>query len=78
MPTTPAPKPFNGTITNWHRVECERTAGLGWFVEGWNGDHPTERPATASTSEVVSFDAATGEIETVNSRYRLVGPAVVK
>lgn len=78
MPATPAPKPHNGTITGWRRVECDRTHGLGWFVKGFNEGHPTKLPATASTSEVVSFDAATGEIETVNSRYRLVGPAVVK
>lgn len=76
MPATSNHKPHNGTITNWRRVDCQRERGLGWFVEGWNDDHPTERPAAVTTSEVVSHDAATGEIETVNSRYRLVGPAV--
>ncbi|MGQ3297715.1 hypothetical protein [Reyranella sp.] len=76
MPTTPALKPFNGTITGWRRVECQRERGLGWFVEGWNADHPTKPAADVTTSEVVSFDEATGEIETMNSRYRLGGPAV--
>lgn len=71
-------KPFNGTITNWRRVKCQREQGLGWFVTGRNADHPTKAPADITTTEVVSFDAATGEIETVNSRYRLVGPAAEK
>lgn len=75
MPIT-APKPHNGTITGWRRVDCQREHGLGWFVEGWNGDHPTKPPADITTSEVVAFDESTGEIETANSRYRLVGPAL--
>lgn len=76
MPTTPTPKPFNGTITNWRRVDCQREHGLGWVVKGRNTDHPTDRRPDITTSEVVAFNEATGEIETANSRYRLVGPAV--
>lgn len=76
MPTTPAPKPHNGTITGWRRVYCQREHGLGWFVEGRNADHPTKAAADVRTTEVVSHNPATGEIETVRSRYRLVGPVV--
>ena len=65
-------KPFKGEIRDWYRVPCDR--GVGFYVMGAFQDHPDAPAGTFSnTSYVVKHDPKTGDIETKNSRYRLVG-----
>lgn len=73
-------KPHNGQITNWWLhyplSEFEPPEGaLGYIVRGDLIDHPDFDPrfSNGHTSWVLSHNEATGEIETLNSRYRLVG-----
>jgi hypothetical protein len=63
-------KPHYGRIKNWCFVAGGNN-GRNLFVIGDALDHPSIREGI-STSTVVRFDAETGEIETRNSRYRLV------
>jgi hypothetical protein len=72
----PATKPHKGQIKNWFKSETEGF-GLGYRIRGEFVDHPEFGNARSGvTSYVVAHDEATGEIETRNSRYTLVGPAV--
>lgn len=62
-------KRHKGQIENWFRQEVgNKTVILGRFV-----NHPEFGYANGRTSYIVSHDEATGEIETRNSRYTLVG-----
>lgn len=63
-------KPHHGRIKNWQKDECQ--GGLGFLIVGEFLDHPHFRGSRCHTSAVVSFDEATGEVETRNSRYRVV------
>jgi hypothetical protein len=63
-------KPHHGRIKNWLKVKC--AGGLGFFIVGEFLDHPHFRGPACYTSHVVALDEATGELETRNSRYRLV------
>ena len=65
-------KPHNGRIVNWHTESCDR--GLKYLIRGKFVDHEEFANEYGHTSYVVSHDKATGEIETRNSRYTLVGP----
>lgn len=73
-------KPFKGTIEDWRKVPCG-DYGLGYMIYGYTPDHPEfagmgRGDTYFHTSYVVKHDETTGEIETRNSRYKLVGPAV--
>jgi hypothetical protein len=64
-----AEKPHLGSIKNWKRHEHgDKVCIWGTFV-----DHPTFGGYYGHTSYIVSHDEATGEVETRNSRYTLVG-----
>lgn len=67
-------KPHKGTISRWHKSPCER--GLGYMINGILDSHPDPDLSGqfCHTSWVEKHDEATGEIETRNSRYTLVGP----
>jgi len=65
-------KPHMGSIQHWHKYECG-TKGLGYLIRGQFIDHPYFAGEYGQTSYVVAHDEATGEIETRNSRYKLVG-----
>jgi len=67
-------KPHHGRIENWHKEGCDGHGGLGYLIMGTLLDHPHIPVKHTNTSLVLKHDAATGEIETRNSRYRLVGP----
>lgn len=69
-----AEKPHQGKIHRWSKMHVGDDYGLGWCVYGDAEDHPFFGNATIRTSYVVKHDEATGEIETRNSRYTLVGP----
>jgi hypothetical protein len=66
-------KPHMGRIQNWRRVDD--AGGLGYVIVGRMLDHERFKGSyNAHTSYVVKHDEKTGEIETRNSRYTLVGP----
>lgn len=65
-------KPYNGTIENWYMMECN--GGLGYYIMGTLMEHPDFGKKFTNTSYVVKHDKLTGDIETRNSRYRLIGP----
>lgn len=62
-------KPDHGRIKSWSKAPCN--GGLGYLIEGEFLDHPYLR-GSGHTSVVIAHNAETGEIETRNSRYRLV------
>lgn len=64
-------KPHYGKISGW--TKCPARSGLGFYIEGDFEDHPNFKGRFAHTSYVVAHDEKTGEIETKNSRYTLVG-----
>ena len=63
-------KPHKGKIVDWVKVPV---GDRGEVVFGRAIDHPEFAGHSIRTSFVVSHDEATGEIETRNSRYTLVG-----
>jgi hypothetical protein len=60
-------KPHRGAIKNWRR---EYRIGSGYVIIGEFVDNAGQRK---TTSYVLKHDEATGEIETRNSRYTLLG-----
>ena len=63
-------KPHLGRTKNWSKRPCG--SGLGYLITGEFLDHPHMRGPHCRTSFVVTHDEKTGEVETANSRYRLV------
>lgn len=68
----PGDKPYFGRITDWRKAPAVSGNGLGYVIEGRFLDHPLIK-GLGHTSWVVKHDMNTGEIETRNSRYTLVG-----
>lgn len=68
-------KPHKGSIKSWSRYPWD--GGLGYVIRGLSVDHPQFAGDYIRTSYVVKHDEATGEVETRNSRYSLIGPEVV-
>jgi len=67
-------KPHKGKITNW-TTQPVQDCGLGYLIVGEFVNHPDFGNApNGHTSWVEKHDRETGEIETRNSRYTLVGP----
>lgn len=66
-------KPHKGRIENWYKAETHPDYGLGYYIRGRFVDHPQFAGETGHTSYIVAHDKDTGEIETRNSRYTLVG-----
>lgn len=73
-------KPHNGDITNWYKYYLgslyDYPTGLGYIIVGHYIHHNRFYGSNGHTSYVVSHNEQTGEIETRNSRYRLVGPPI--
>ncbi len=67
-------KPHKGSIKDWYKYGC--TLGLGYMIIGTFVDHPKFVGETGNTSYVIKHDEKTGEIETNNSRYTLVGAEI--
>jgi hypothetical protein len=65
-------KPYKGSITDWYVLPC--LGGLGYYVRGTFKGHPEFDGMYGHTSYALSLDRATGELETRNSRYTLIGP----
>jgi len=73
----PPLKPHRGRIEWWSKRPCE--GGLGYRILGHFREHPNFSPYIwAWSSFVVKHDEASGEIETANSRYTLVGAEELK
>lgn len=66
-----AEKQHKGSIKDWTKIPC--SLGLGYLIVGTFVDHPWFAGKPGNTSYVVKHDDATGEIETKNSRYTLIG-----
>jgi hypothetical protein len=66
-------KPHKGSIENWFKQEI--TGDGGYIIRGRFVDHPLFAGETGHTSLVLSHNEGTGEIETRNSRYTLIGAA---
>ena len=66
-------KPHRGRITDWTRVWIDDER---YHIFGFSQDHP-RLAGHLLTSVVLKHDEATGEIETKNQRFRLVGPEVL-
>jgi hypothetical protein len=63
-------KPHKGSLKGWKRYEHgDKVCIWGTFV-----DHPHFAGLYGHTSYIVSHNEETGEVETLNSRYTLVGP----
>lgn len=63
-------KPHKGRILNWFKTPCN--SGLGYYIIGTFLDHPQLAGKETNTSWVEQHDETTGEIETRNSRYKLL------
>jgi hypothetical protein len=77
----PSAKPYKGVIRNWaveviseDRLGLLRTLygeNLGFVIVGTADDHPQFGQERIRTSVVVKYNKKTGELETLNSRYKL-------
>ncbi len=65
-------KPHKGRIEKWRKLKYD-FGGLGYRIHGTLLDHPSLSGRNATTSLVIKHDQKTGEIETENTRYTLVG-----
>lgn len=70
-------KPHKGQISGWHKITCntnpwpgEKEVNLGYYIFGRPSGHP-QFESRIYTSPVVKHEG--NEIETLNSRYTLVG-----
>ena len=73
--TSSVTKPHKGIIIDWFKQEYEFPSedSLGFYIRGKFVDHPEFGGHHGWTSYVIHWDTKTGEIETKNSRYTLVG-----
>jgi hypothetical protein len=62
-------KPYKGKIRNW----CKRQFLNGFCISGIPVGHP-DFEDWLHTSKVVYMDDYSNQIETLNSRYDLIGP----
>lgn len=73
-------KPFKGSIKNWWKQypakEWWGTEGLGYMICGTFVDHEWFAGKDGHTSFVILHHEDTGQIETLNSRYLLIGEAI--
>lgn len=61
-------KVYKGEIHNWKWIHVEGDS----YIRGVPNGHP-KFVDWIITSKVVSYTPATGELETLNSRYKLIG-----
>ena len=69
-PAPPAEKPHHGRIAAWRKIKSGTMEGY----EGVFLDHPHLTGFVSRTSAILKGPDGDGEIETLNSRYKLVGP----
>jgi hypothetical protein len=73
-----ADKTHKGSIKDWVKLPIRDCPGLGYIICGTFVDHEDFGGRYGHTSYVVEHDETTGEIETRNSRYTLVGKEYVQ
>lgn len=66
-------KPHNGALKDWYKYETDSKGG--YIIRGTFVGHPYFDGEPGHTSLVLSHNEETGDIETRNSRYTLIGPA---
>ena len=72
-------KPHKGAIADWKRwfhpqIETLPKKGLGYIIVGGNYDDGLRNAGGfIRTSIVVAHNSETGDVETLNSRYTLIG-----
>ena len=66
-------KPHKGTLGQWKKVQVvpPNEEHLGYYITGVFLGHPQFNLRHGYTSMIVKHDEATGEVETLNSRYTL-------
>lgn len=64
-------KPHQGKIHDWFRIQLPSG---GYCIYGRSEGHPQFNNQSIRTTPIVNHDRITGEIETQNSLYTLVGP----
>lgn len=69
-------KLHKGSIENWFKLPCSKDKGLGYYIVGDFLNHPDFGNKTTNTSWVEKHDVDSGEIETRNSRYTLIGKEI--
>jgi len=72
-------KPYKGSIKDWYVFYPSpewKPQGLGYLIMGTFVDHGQYAGCSGSTSWVVSHDEGSGEVETLNSRYNLIGDPI--
>lgn len=66
-------KPCKGEVHNWSAIRHPLfKEGLGYCILGEPHNHPSFHN-WIRTSEVIKHNKETGEIETLNSLYKLIG-----
>lgn len=66
-------KPFKGAITNVTFLPCKKDDGSpGVYATCTFLEHPMFGGSSGHTSWIESYDPETGELETRNSRYKVV------
>lgn len=74
-------KPFKGNLYHWRKVACDAygydTPTLGaegyYYILGFRHEHLRKLGTIRATSRVLNHNKETGEIETLNSTYKLIG-----
>lgn len=66
-------KPHKGSIESWFKYKVDGNGG--YIIRGRFVDHPQFAMEFGHTSLVLSHNEESGEIETRNSRYTLIGAA---
>lgn len=72
-------KPHKGKLVKWWKhypLPQFGSEGLGYLILGIFVDHPEFAGEFGNTSWVISHNEETGEIETANSRYTLIGQPI--
>ena len=64
-------KPYKGFIRDWQRQTLKDGRYIIW---GTFDGHPWFHNSHGHTSIITFHDTATGDVETLNSRYTLIGP----
>ena len=74
-------KPYKGSIKDWYVFYPSpqwKPQELGYVIKGTFVDHEDFAGEQGGTSWVVEHDEGSGEIETLNSRYNLIGDPIRK
>jgi hypothetical protein len=69
-------KPFKGNIYGWKRTIYDTSnsgAESDYYIFGFRHKTLRKLGTSWSTSKVINYNKETGEVKTLNSRYKLIG-----